>query len=46
MQARINKAAYEISFKDQFNEVIVNDDLDKACATAEILVKKFIDMPT
>lgn len=44
--ARINKAAYEISFKDQFNEVIVNDNLDKACATAEILVKKFIDMPT
>jgi guanylate kinase len=46
LAARVNKASYEISFKDQFNEVIVNDNLDKACATAEILVKAFIEMPT
>jgi len=44
--ARINKASYEISFKDQFNEVIVNDNLQKACSLAEIMVKKFIDLPT
>jgi guanylate kinase len=46
IQARINKASYEISFKEQFNEVIVNDNFEKACATAEVLVKKFIEMPT
>ena len=44
--ARINKASYEISFKDQFNEVVVNDDLAKACERAEILVQRFIEMPT
>lgn len=44
--ARINKASFEISFKDQFNEVIVNDNLEKASSIAEVLVKKFIEMPT
>lgn len=44
--ARINKASFEISFKDQFNEVIVNDNLEKACSIAEVMVKKFIEMPT
>jgi guanylate kinase len=27
LAARVNKAAYELSFKDQFNKLIVNDDL-------------------
>jgi guanylate kinase len=40
--ARVNKAAYEISFKDQFNKVIVNDDLTKACKEAEAIVSKFL----
>ena len=43
--ARINKASYEISFKEQFNEVVVNDNLEKACAHAEELVEKFISLP-
>jgi guanylate kinase len=43
--ARISKASYEISFKEQFDEVIVNDDLEKACAEAEKLVAKFISLP-
>jgi guanylate kinase len=43
--ARINKASFEISFKEQFDEVIVNDNLEKACNTAETLVKKFIEQP-
>ena len=42
IQARISKAAYEISFKEQFNEVVVNDNLENACAHAEQLVEKFI----
>ena len=42
LAARINKAAYEISFKDQFNKVIVNDDLAKACKEAETIVSEFL----
>jgi guanylate kinase len=41
--ARINKAAYELSFKDQFNKVVVNDDLQKACIEAEMIVFGFIN---
>jgi guanylate kinase len=42
LQARINKASYELSFKDQFDKIIINDDLDTACKEAEEVVKKFI----
>jgi len=42
LQARINKAAYEISFKDQFNKCILNDDFKRACDEAEEIVKHFL----
>jgi guanylate kinase len=42
LAARINKASYEMSFKHEFDEVIVNDDLAKACARAEQVVSDFI----
>jgi len=42
MQARINKAAYEISFKQSFHHVIVNDNLQKACADAKAIVSAFL----
>jgi len=42
LAARINKSAYELSFKDQFNRHIVNDDLARACSEAEELVLEFI----
>ncbi|RYY66913.1 MAG: guanylate kinase [Chitinophagaceae bacterium] len=42
IQARINKAAYEISFKHHFHKIIVNHDLDQACAEAEEAVLAFI----
>ena len=45
LHARVSKASYEISFKDQFNEIVVNDNLENACDTAEKLVSKFIAMP-
>ena len=41
--ARINKAAYELSFKEQFNKHIINDDLQRACAEVEKIVGDFID---
>ena len=40
---RLNKATYELSFKDHFDEVIVNDDLERACKEAESIVRKFLD---
>ena len=42
LKARVNKAAYEISFKHHFNLVIVNDDLNKACITAENAIQEFL----
>ncbi|MEO7768638.1 MAG: guanylate kinase [Ferruginibacter sp.] len=42
LMARINKAAYEISFKDQFDKLIVNDDLPKACNEATLIVQQFL----
>ena len=42
LAARINKAAYELSFKDQFNKLIINDDLQRACSEAETIVADFI----
>ena len=42
LQARINKASFEISFKHSFTKVIVNDQLDRACKEAKEIVKNFI----
>ena len=42
MVARINKAAYEISFKDHFDRQIINDDLQKACAEATVIINNFL----
>ena len=42
LQARVNKASYEISFKDQFDRVIVNDHLENACKQAKKLVEAFL----
>lgn len=45
LQARVNKAAYEISFKQHFDRIIVNDDLSKACQEAETIIRSFIGLP-
>ena len=42
LAARINKASYEISFKDQFDKFIVNDNFDKACNKAKQIITDFI----
>lgn len=42
LNARVNKAAYEISFRTYFNKVIVNSDLDTACAEAEANILEFL----
>ncbi|HTR30296.1 MAG TPA: guanylate kinase [Puia sp.] len=43
--ARVNKAAYEISFKHHFDRIIVNDDLPKACREAEAAIREFLALP-
>ena len=42
LAARVNKAAYELSFKHHFNNSVVNDELQRACAEAEKIVADFI----
>lgn len=43
LAARINKAAYEISFKDHFDCSILNEDLQKACNDAAAIIHDFIN---
>lgn len=43
LATRLNKATYELSFKDHFNKIITNDNLDRACIEAEKIVKSFLD---
>jgi guanylate kinase len=43
LKARINKASFELSFKDHFNKIIVNHDLPKACHEAEEIVRSFLE---
>jgi len=43
INARVNKAAYELSFRDEFNKVIINKDLDQACKETEQIVNDFIN---
>ncbi len=42
LAARVNKAAYEISFKDQFDKLIVNDNLEHASMEAEGIIQGFL----
>ena len=44
LEARVNKAAYELSFKDHFDKIIVNKDLDLACQEADIVIKDFLKL--
>jgi guanylate kinase len=42
LDARLNKATYELSFKGEFDHVILNDELDKACNETEKLIRNFL----
>ncbi len=42
IRMRIEKAEYEIGFANQFDAVIVNENLDKAFAEAEKIVTEFL----
>ncbi|MEO6489569.1 MAG: guanylate kinase [Ferruginibacter sp.] len=42
LAARVNKASYELEFAHHFDKTIINVDLEKACAAAEMLVAEFL----
>lgn len=42
LEARVNKASYEMSFSHQFDKIVVNKELDKACADTEQVIKEFL----
>lgn len=46
LATRLNKASYELSFKDSFDAIVVNDHLPTAQKKAVDLVRKFIEEPT
>ena len=43
LQARVNKASYEISFKHYFHKIILNDNLERACKQAKEVVQQFLE---
>ena len=42
IRKRVDKAAREMAYAKSFDQVVVNDDLQTACANAEMLVREFI----
>ena len=42
LEVRLDKAAYEISFSNQFNAIIENSDLALACSETEKLITAFL----
>jgi guanylate kinase len=44
LRDRISKASYELSFKHNFDQVIVNQNLDEACALASKVVSQFLGL--
>jgi guanylate kinase len=42
LATRVSKASYEMSFSHQFKKTILNDDLDRACAETEQVIKDFL----
>ncbi len=43
LRTRLDKAAYEMTFEDRFDHVVINDDLDEAANEMIALVGSFID---
>lgn len=42
LQMRLNKASEECSYRNQFDHIIVNDQLEKACKEAVSIVKDYL----
>ncbi len=44
IEQRLAKAAYEMTFAERFDTIIINDDLEKAKSEAERKVKEFLNL--
>ena len=44
LKRRVDKAAFELSFEDKFDKVLVNDDLEPCLREAEQLVKDYLKL--
>ncbi|MGN6494037.1 MAG: guanylate kinase [Agriterribacter sp.] len=42
LEARVNKASYELSFKDHFDHTIINHQLSEACIEADRLIMNYL----
>jgi guanylate kinase len=42
MLTRINKASEELQYKDKFDQVVLNDDIERASNEVIALVRQFI----
>jgi len=43
LQARVNKSTYEMTFKNHFENIIVNENFEKACKEVEKIVEDFLN---
>jgi guanylate kinase len=43
LQARLNKSSYEMTFKNHFENIIINEDFKIACKEAEKIVGDFLN---
>src|SRR6185503_8765051 len=43
LQARLNKSSFEMTFKNHFENVIVNKDFKTACLEADRIISAFLD---
>lgn len=42
LQTRLDKAEYELSFAPQFDKIVLNDNLERACHATECLIRDFL----
>jgi len=42
IEKRVAKAEYELTFSDQFDVIVVNEDIEKAFEEAEMCIREFI----
>ena len=43
IQARVNKSSFEMTFKNYFKNVVINNDFETACLEAERIISAFLD---
>ncbi len=46
LKERVKKAAYELTFSEQFDQILLNDSLEEAFERAENIVELFLDEET